>query len=257
MTSNSEVRPDVKITQNNCRHCNKKLCDRKSRWKHEQICKEKKPNEEISELKNMIKEQQNQIAQLLNVIKVHPKKIQKINNQINNNVNNINNGTINIVVPLGSEKFYKVLSDDQKYNILKNKDKAALKFIEMIYNEPELEKYRNVYVTNMSNDIAYIYDDKAKKFIVDSKDKIINNYGENRYNDMEEFIDEFKEKFFDKLSEKTLHELNDLFEKYFNDEEYKKQQNKKILMSLYNNRSHVESNYNIQNKKADDKEIEL
>ena len=75
-----------------CKFCNKELCNRKSRWRHEQLCKEKynitndskENNLEIKELKNEIKELKNII---LSSIKIHPSKLKKINNQLINNTN--------------------------------------------------------------------------------------------------------------------------------------------------------------------------
>lgn len=133
-------------------------------------------------------------------------------------MNNINNGTINIIVPVGKENFNNILTDKQKKDILKGKDKAPLKLTELIYNDPNLEKYRNVYITNMSNDIGYIYDEVSKKYIVKRKEQILKTYGWNRRCDIEEFISDLE----DKMPSESINDLKKIIENYFNDDDYKK-----------------------------------
>lgn len=246
------------LSTNICKFCEKVLCDRKSRWKHEQVCKKKnvEKNNEIAKLKSIILELKEEIIKqrdenknknIINKMKIHPKTLQKINNQMNN----INNGIINIIVPVGKENFKNILTDTQKKEILKGKEKAPIKLTELIYNDPSLKKFQNIYITNMSNDLGYIYDEVSKKYIVKRKEYILDKYGWNRRCDIEEFIADLE----DKMSYESINDLKKIIENYFNDDDYKKKQDKELLITLYNNRFQVENNYSTIN--TDGKEIEL
>jgi hypothetical protein len=199
--------------------CNKKLCNRKSRWRHEQNCKEKcnisENKDELKDNNTEIKELKEQVTELknilLNTIKIHPSKLKKINNQLinNTNSNNTNNiGTINninnnIIIPLSQQNLVEVLKQSEKLNIISSGNLAHLKLTDLLYKNPAYEKYRNIYITNLSNDIGYIYDSKENRFIVKSKKDILDDFGTERFSDIELFYNELK----DKISEEKLNKI--------------------------------------------------
>jgi len=248
----------IESTNNNiCKFCNKKLCNRKSRWRHEQKCKEKcnisenkdelkDNNTEIKELKEQLKELTNI---LLNTIKIHPSKLKKLNNQLINNSNNINNntnnniGTINninnnIIIPLSQQNLVEVLKKSEKLNIISSGNLAHLKLTDLLYTNPAYEKYRNIYITNLSNDIGYIYDSKENRFIVKSKKDILDDFGTERFSDIELFYNELK----DKISEDKLIKMKKMVKSYFDNKDFKEVKNKELLISLYNNKINVKKN---------------
>ena len=110
---------------NTCIKCKKQLSSYKNKWRHEQKCNK---IDENKTLKNKNIEIKQMLTNILKLCKIHPKTLQKINNQlINNNINNntinngtINNGTINIV-KFGSEDINKILSKSEILNILNKK----------------------------------------------------------------------------------------------------------------------------------------
>ena len=82
----------------NCRYCNNKYLYVQGRWKHEKNCQNKNnknDNDEITNIKKENIEMKAEMAKLKDMLqkalKIHPKTLQKINNQLNNT----NNGTIN------------------------------------------------------------------------------------------------------------------------------------------------------------------
>jgi hypothetical protein len=257
----------IMSTKNNiCKFCNKELCNRKSRWRHEQKCKEKynvsennndlKENTEMKELKEELKELKNI---LLNTIKIHPSKLKKINNQLinntNTNSNNTNNiGTINninnnIIIPLSQQNLVEVLKQSEKLNIISSGNLAHLKLTDLLYKNPAYEKYRNIYITNLSNDIGYIYDSKENRFIVKSKKDILDDFGTERFSDIELFYNELK----DKISEEKLNKMKKMVKSYFDNKDFKEVKNKELLISLYNNKINVKKIYD----KINTKEIEI
>jgi hypothetical protein len=236
---------NVVVNDNMCTLCKKELSDRTSRWRHEKICKNKdRPTDEaFIELKNQINEiKNNQIVEMekfkkecMKAMKIHPKTLQKINKQLNNygTINNFN------IIALGKEKLEDVLTDKQKINILKSCNEAPSKLTNLIYSNPELEKFRNIYITNLSNDIGYVFDDDKKQYIVKPKSQIINQYSNERVWDIESFYDELK----DKLDELTIKKIETLIKNYFNCDDTKNKIKKELLISLYNNKVNVKEIY--------------
>jgi hypothetical protein len=172
-----------------------------------------------------------------------------INSNNTNNTNNTNNGTINnninLIVPLGKENFSKVLSDAQKLTIVQANDKAIFKFTEMIYTEPEFEKYRNVSITNISGEFGNAYDEKVARYVLNKKIEILNKYGWNRLCDIEEFIDYLENK---DIDVGNIDKLTVLIDRYAKDDEFKKIFNNELVIFLYNYNKNVKRNINRMNQ---------
>ena len=222
-----------------CKYCKKIYSSRQNRWKHEQKCEDNEIDN-INILKNEIIELKESQKQELEKFKEEIIKLSKSNNNNTINSNNTNNGTINnninIIVPLGKENFSDVLSDAQKLTIVKANVKAIFKFTEMIYTEPEFEKYRNVSISNINGEFGNTYDEKVAQYVLNKKIEILNKYGWNRLCDIEEFIDYLKNKDFDKLTV--------LIDRYAKDDEFKKIFNNELVIFLYNYNKNVKKNIN-------------
>ena len=240
-----------KIEGYKCTFCKKKYVHYQSRWKHEQKCKDKK-NDKIQILETKLENMEKIQSELLKSMKIHPKTLQKINNQLNNNgiVNNIN--TINnIIIPLSEQNLKKALKKSEKMDILNSGSKAHLKLTDILYNKPEYKKFRNIYITNLSNNIGYVYDKNKNCFIVKNKKDILDDYGVERFSDIQYFYEELKMK----INDNQLIKLKKMVTDYFNDNDFKDIKNKELLIELYNNRVQVQQIYETVNKNV--KEIEI
>lgn len=218
-----------------CRKCNKEFKHKQSRFRHEKSCSEELKIEKSDEKLDLI-------LNVLKSMKIHPKKLEKMNKDLMN----INNGTINIntinnnfILPYSEQNLKDVLNDKDKMKVLQSGNNAHLELTNLLYQKDDYKQYRNIYITNMSNDIGYIYDDKQKRFIIKSKKNIIYDYGIERFSDIEEFYQEMG----NKMGQTKLDKLKELVHNYFNDTEFQHKKNKELLISLYNNKVHVEEIY--------------
>jgi hypothetical protein len=224
----------------NCNKCNKEFGKYQHRWRHEKICKNNKFNLEINnkaeiiEIKNMLKEiiEKN--------CKIHHKKLDKINKQLinntTNNISNTNNGTIinNTYVKFGNEQLSSLLSKNDMLKIINkqclcieesiikkikdfliiNEDKIKIidfyfsESIKSVHFNKNLPEYNNIFITNMKDTIAYIFD--GSKFILTSKDEVINDLYNSHLENIEQFLEEAKipENKYSKIT-KFLDTLND------------------------------------------------
>ena len=176
------------------------------------------------------------------------------NNNINNIINNTNTGTIinnniKLVIPLGKENFNDVLSDAQKISIVKANDKAIFKFTELIYTDPQFEKFRNISISNINGEYGNAYDEKIARYVLTKKMEILNKYGWNRLCDIEEFIDYLENK---NIDVGNIDKLTVLIDRYAKDDEFKQILNNDLVVLLYNYNKFVRRNL----KKAN-KEIEI
>jgi len=225
------------LPENRCKYCNKSFKFRQGKWKHEKNCKEiiKKENEKLKSEIEKIKETQKKILQAM---KIHPKTLQKINNQLNTssvvNGNVIN--TINIV-PLGKENLSELLSDNEKLSILNKKYNSINELINKIHILPD-DKYRqfkNAYITNLQNDIAYEYDLKSKQFVAVDKNDLLEKLIDKRMNDIETFAFDL-----DKKNNLPI-DLSPIIEKFIeqmwtDESELKQKKIKQVKLLLYNNK---------------------
>jgi len=239
-----------KVVKNNiCKKCNKQLSDRVSRWKHEKICIEDDKNTEIEELKAEMERLRDIIQKSL---KIHPKTLQKINNQLNNTTNNITNNTINnnLYVQLGNEDLVNILSKSEKRGILNRKSMGINDLVELIHCSGKYKQFMNVYITNLQNTVAYRYDDKTNSFIAADKNEVLNDLIDCRMYDIQKFFDEAE----NILDTNTATDIKRIIKKMNEDECFKGLKKDEIKFILYNNKDKIMSekhNYLV------DKELEV
>ena len=135
---------------------------------------------------------------------------------VNGNNNNVNNGTVNNIqiVKFGSEDIKQILNEKEIKKILSCKYKAIEESIKQIHFNDKRPEYRNIYITNLRDDIAYVYN--GSKFEAVQKHSVISDLIDQHMNNIEVSLEDYK----DKLPEKTADILDKLLEK-LQDEETK------------------------------------
>jgi hypothetical protein len=235
------------VKNNICKKCNKHLADRISRWKHEKICTQKnleKENKEIKkellEIKNEkdkeILELRKEMEKMKDIIqkslKIHPKTLQKINTQLNNN------GTINniTIVQLGKENLSELLTKQEKIGILNRQAMGINDIVELAHTSGKYKKCMNVYITNLQNTIGYMYDEKQNNFIAVNKNELLNELLDSRMYDIEKFYEEFQEK----INADKAEKIKKFIDRKNNDEDCLKGLKKEeIKLILYNNKEAI------------------
>jgi hypothetical protein len=152
----------VNINEHICEFCNYEFTRKDSLKKHMNRCKQKnniiqKQNEEMQKQLNEMK---SMIAELLKTRKIHPKTLQKINNNLINNNNNINNGTVNntTIVKFGSVNINSVLTPKEVMGVLLKPFLSTEECINLIHFNDKRPQYNNIFITNLKDDLAYVYD---------------------------------------------------------------------------------------------------
>ena len=239
-----------------CKFCNKKLCDRMYRWKHEKICKSKIENdlkEKFQELekKNELIEKQNntmvkEMEELKKLIqksfKIHPKKLQKINNQLNNEgIINITNN-INIV-QLGHENLSEILSDKEKITILNKRANGLREIVDLVHISNKYSQFKNVYITNLQNTIGYKYDNKTNTFIAVNKSELLDDIIDCRMYDIETFYNNLEYKLDVSTAKIVKHFIERMNDGKDNLKGVKKEE---LKLLLYNSRDKILSKKEIE-----------
>jgi hypothetical protein len=184
---------------------------------------------------------------LQKALKIHPKTLQKINNQLNNN-GTINN-TINII-QLGKEDLSKMLSNDEKMRILNRQAMGINDLVQLVHTSGKYQKCMNVYITNLQNTIGYMYDEKQNNFIAVNKSELLNDLLDSRMYDIEKFYDKLQLKFEPEKATK----IKKFIDRMKNDEDCLKDLKKEeIKLILYNNREVISTIL----PKSDNKNIDL
>jgi len=262
---NKEIVSDNRI----CKFCNKKLCDRKYRWKHEQTCKNKNNNEidkmklEIEQskleiektkietqkqLENSKKEMENLKNMLQKALKIHPKTLNKINNQLNNS------GTINniTIIQLGHENLSDVLSEKQKKFILDRQAMSINHLVDLVHVSGKYNKFKNVYITNLQSTFAYKFDEKQNKFIAVNKNELLTDIVDSRMYDIQKFYDEI----YPELEARKAEQIKKFIDRMGNEEdELKDIKKEEIKLILYNNRDKILAKKELDTLVKDDKNI--
>jgi hypothetical protein len=243
-----------------CLYCNKKFNHYNNKWRHQKNCKIKEENNVITLIKNKeldiekIKEEkeliklkiefnQSKKKDTLNNFKSINNAMKNNNFTINNNINNIINNNVNLV-SIGNENLVDALTYKEKKQIMNSKLCSLEKLIEIAHCG-NYNKFKNIIITNLKDNLAYKYDDSKGYFITTTKNELLNDFITNRIFDIEAIYDELAEankiddstkkliqKFLDQIQsdEPYLNEEDDI--KYIN---YKSYKINKIKILLYNN----------------------
>ena len=240
---------DKKIIK--CEYCNKIYSSRFSKSNHKKICKFKNNNIIENNTDKKIERLENTISELKELIlqhaKIHPKTLQKINKQLinnNNSINNNSNNNTNIIhntyVKFGSVQHSSVLKESAILNILNRPFESLEESIKSIHFNKDLPEYNNIYITNMKDNLAYIFN--GKQFISVRKNDILDELIDNHKDQIENSFEEFKNKLSDfriKRIEAFLDLINNDEERYIDGHNrtytnYKVYKMDDIKMLLYN-----------------------
>jgi len=233
---------DVVKKTTECTFCNKVLSDRISKWRHEKHCKQnnkqklctdelKKENQEMKKEIEELKKFKNEIMKSM---KIHPKTLQKINNQLNNS-GIINNN--NIVIQVGNEDFNNVLSEKEKLFLLNKYANSVVEMVKMVHisDKDKFKQYKSMYITNLQNNVAYKYDEGSKKFIAVTKSELLESIIDNRLADIETFHEDYKEK----ITPFTSKQITKFIERMTDEKEYKDIKKEEIKFAIYNGREEI------------------
>jgi len=222
------------ITKNRCKKIiNKDDKDLKIEKMEKEMLEYKKEMEKMKEL-------------LQKSLKIHPKTLQKINNQLNNN------GTINniTIIQLGKENLSELLTKQEKLGILNRQAMGINDLVELTHASGKYKNCMNVYITNLQNTIGYMYDEKQNNFIAVNKNELLNDLVDSRMYDIEKFYDEFQEKIDPAKGQK----IKKFIDRMNNEEDCLKGLKKEeIKLILYNNKEAI-STILPKNKKLDEDE---
>ncbi len=181
--------------------------------------KQQEENNKIKQLEEIIIELKKQVSNILKEKgKIHHKTLQKINNQLTNNINNqsninnINNGQIinNTFVKFGDVEYERILNNKQVKHILNQQFMSIEESIKLVHFNKDLPEYNNVFITNMRDDIGYIFN--GKEFISIKKNEMVNELIDSHIKEINLSLEKHKnnlnEKYVTRL-EKFLDMLND------------------------------------------------
>ena len=227
-----------------CKYCDKNYKHRSSKSKHEKKCNRSSKNNQLNDIINVMKKQNDELKEMLQkALKIHPRTLQKINKQLINN-GTIQNNTINIV-PLGSENLNQIFTDKEKLAILNKKYNSINELINRVHILPDnrYNQFKNVYITNLQNDIAYEYNNTIKQFQAVDKNELLEKLIDKRMIDIETFALELDEK------NNLPPELSELIDKFTEqmwseNSELKLKKIKQVKLLLYNNRDTIKENLN-------------
>jgi hypothetical protein len=150
---------------------------------------------------------------------------------INNVTNNINNGIVAHInlVGYGKEDLTKIDKKDL-IKAIQSGYNSTIKLTETLHFNPNHPEYHNVYITNMKDKYAMMFD--GKDWNLTMKDELINKI----YDDKKTYIEENIDEFIDSLSVSRKKALDRWLETNDDDDSISKVKNEIILL-LYNKRN--------------------
>lgn len=223
-----------------CKYCKKGFTSSISMNRHVRLyCKVKKKDDDNKkeifdrlvklEEKNRVLEEKNKVLEEeLNKIKKQTKISHKTLNKNNGLINNgtfVNNNNINLVA-YGSEDMTK-LDKKEILRVLRKGYDSTIRLTETLHFNPKYPEYHNIYITNMRDKYAMMYDGKCWELTI--KEDLLNRI----YDDKKNYIEDNVEDFVDSLSKSQKNAL----ERWANtDEDDKKirQLKERIKLLLYN-----------------------
>ena len=215
-----------KPSKNTCEFCSKTFSRVDNMNRHKKKCEltTKKENELLKEKLLIFEEEMVELKQQLKVLinkkgKIHYKTLQKINktghidtqNNIENQQNNIN------IIGFSKENLSELFSNKEKMAILNYNYGSLNKLIEYTHFNDKYPEFKNIKITNLTNNIAYKYDEHKKRFIATTKDSLITDLITNRMYDIETFS--LEEDLDGQINKKNRAIIEKFIEQFYEDEE--------------------------------------
>ncbi len=225
-----------------CSYCNKSYKIRQTRWKHEQKCKNENNNKDkqIEQLKKELATKEEQFKNAIIEIKkefndliknnnINPDNLKQINNKVqkvNNKygTNNVNNGQIinNTYVKFGNLDYTKIFSEKELCKLMTNfKYKCIEEFIKKVHFNDKHPEYGNIFITNLRDNIAYIFD--GNEFIASDKTDTIIDLIDNHANEINLTLDNHRAN----LNEYTITKIEDMLQKLESEDKFVDENNNK------------------------------
>jgi len=243
-----------------CKFCGKMFTTSTSMYRHvNHTCKIKKSEdlnrdriyerllelEEKSKDIDVLKKENNKLKKKVVSLEKNVKSASKVTNNTTNN--NVNNGIVTHINLIGYGK--EDLSKIDKKDILKAIQcgyDSTIKLTETLHFNPKHPEYHNVYITNVKDKYAMMFD--GKDWNLAMKDELINKI----YDDKKNYIEENLDDFIDSLTVSRKKALDRWLETDDDDDRIAKIKNE-IKLLLYNKRNLIIDSYDthVKNKKKE------
>jgi len=259
-----------------CRKCDNKYTNYKSRWSHEQKCKPKTDTdiiiEDLTEKLDLHKTIVALQKKLLTKTRMDTRTFKSVNkvlierskeymltksnnsnslnttaiNSHNNITNNITNN-IQQICTIGNEELINILTPEQKILIMNSRMNSIEKLVEITHCGENLQ-FKNVVITSLKDDFAYKYDSNKGFFVTVKKSELLNDMITYRTLDLEEIYEELKHG--NKINSRTKETIQRFLDKCESDEPYtdsygvkypnfKEYKKDTIKVLLYNNNDKI------------------
>jgi len=138
------------------------------------------------------------------------------------------------IVQLGCENLHEFLSIDEQINIIKKLYSSIKYMVKHVYTK--YPQFRNCKITNLQNNVAYIYDDATKQFDACDKNDVLNNLIFERINDIQSFLQ--NENVAKRLKSNHIEKMNNILEEFEDQDNTKyKVLKEELKYILYNTRN--------------------
>jgi len=226
-----------------CKFCNKKLSSYKNLWRHLKTCKEKiKDEEERKNLLDLINVLNKKLDEKDKQIEKRDRQFEEILNKKDKQIDElikkagINIGTQNIQQNINILAYKNTdishLTDRDYLKCLKHSNFCIPHLIEKIHFNPKKPENHNIYISNLKNNYAMIYD--GNKWNLKDRDDEINKLIDDKEMIIEQKLEEWienGEKYPD-----AMKKFSRYLEKRENDKVLNKVKNE-IKLMLFNNRN--------------------
>jgi hypothetical protein len=215
----------------------KKKEDKKRDEIYERLVELEKTNEVLMKKSEVIDDIKKENEKLKKKVVTLEKNAKVTKNVINNtkvvNNNNINNGIVAHInlIGYGKEDLSKIDKKDIIRAIQQGFD-STIKLTETLHFNPNYPEYHNIYITNMKDKYAMMFD--GKEWNLTMKDELINKI----YDDKKNYIEENIDNFIESLSTSRKKALDRWLDTCDNDDRILKIKNE-IRLLLYNKRGMI------------------
>lgn len=238
-----------------CKYCNQQFAFNQGKYRHQKKCKYNTDVNYISKedyLKELQKIKEKQVeelqklkeeltSQFMKMIKeeYHP-KTQNIGNQLNDHAIGTQN---NIIIQLGKEDVLGTITQKEKLKILNERYKSVLELVKLMHCSGKYPQFNNSIISNLKSEFALTYDENEDQFVTTKKNELVSDIVSHRTADVEEILEENKEKV-SKQTNKKVKELIELLEKddiilTQEDTDFIKNYNTEIITKIYDKRKEL------------------